>query len=154
MAPTGQSSRSGGGNDAPGLVADAESCHRRLSRADAPLVVTLDETPREWLADCEAAVRPSFVATYPHPDCVRTVADPGNLPAVAAAVHDFLRAAPDAATPEVCVDTLDPVCEYAGRRRAERWLAVVAGRVAAAGGTLHCHDRGTDLPHDGVFFER
>lgn len=134
-------------------LADAGSCGRRLARADDALVVTLDDTPREWLADCDATVRPSFVATYPHPDCVRTIADPGSLTTIAAAVEEFLRTTPDAATPAVCVDTLDPVREYASDRATERWLAVVAGRVAAAGGTLHCHDCEDVLSHGEVFFE-
>jgi len=135
------------------LVPANGACERRLARADDALVVTLDATPREWLADRDTAVHPAFVATYPHPDCVRTVADPGSLTAVAAAVDDFLADAPDSATPAVCVDTLDPVREYAGVRATERWLAVVAGRVAAAGGTLHCHDCGDSLSHGDVFFE-
>ena len=129
------------------------SCGRRLARADRALVVTLDDTPREWLADCDASVRPAFVATYPHPDCVRTVADAANLTTIAAAVDDFLADTPESATPAVCVAKLDPLREYAGVRATERWLAVVAGRVAAAGGTLHCHDSEDVLPHSDVFFE-
>jgi len=134
-------------------LADAHSCERRLAQADDTLVVTLDETPREWLTGFDATVRPSFVATYPHPDSVRTVADPGNLTTIAAAVADFLRTTPDAATPAVCVDTLGPIREYASDRATERWLAAVAGRVAAAGGTLHCHDCENTLPHGDLFFE-
>lgn len=140
------------GGDSDPLATDGP-CGRRLARADDALVVTLDATPREWLADCDAAVRPAFVATYPHPDCVRTVADPANVTAVAAAVDDFLADAPESSTPAVCVDTLDPIREYAGVPATERWLAVVAGRVAAAGGTLHCHDCEDALPHGDVFFE-
>jgi len=157
MTSTRERLATGGDGDQPLLLADDgddDACGRRLARADEALVVTLDATPREWLADCDASVRPAFVATYPHPDCVRTVARPDSLPTIAAGVDDFLAATPDGATPAVCVDTLDPVRERAGVRATERWLAVVAGRVAAAGGTLHCHDCRDALPHGDVFFER
>jgi hypothetical protein len=153
MTSTREPLAAGDDSDALALVPENGSCGRRLARADDALVVTLDATPREWLADCDAAVRPAFVATYPHPDCVRTVADPASLPTIAAAVDDFLADTPESATPAVCVDTLDPAREYAGVQATERWLAVVAGRVAAAGGTLHCHDCEDVLPHGDVFFE-
>lgn len=143
----------GGDSDPLALVRDDSACGHGLARADDALVVTLDATPREWLGDCDAAVRPAFVAAYPHPDCVRTVADPANLTAIAAAVDDFLAATPESATPAVCVDTLDPIREYAGVLATERWLAVVAGRVAAAGGTLHCHDCEDVLRNADVFFD-
>lgn len=142
-----------GGDSGPLALVTEDACGRRLARADAALVVTLDAAPREWLADCDAAVRPAFVATYPHPDSVCTVADPASLPTIAVAVDGFLADAPASATPAVCVDTLAPIREYAGVRAAERWLAVVAGRVAAAGGTLHCHDAEDVLPNGDVFFE-
>jgi hypothetical protein len=153
MTSTREPQTTGGDSDALGLVPTDDACGRRLARADDALVVTLDDTPREWLADCEAAVRPAFVAAYPHPDCVRTVADPGSLPVVAAAVDDFLEATPASATPAVCVASLDPLLEYAGIRATERWLAVVASRVAASGGTLHCHDDEDALAHREVFYE-
>jgi hypothetical protein len=142
----------GDDSDPPATVPEDDACSRQLARADDALVVTLETTPREWLADRDAGVRPAFVATYPHPDCVRTVADPGSLTAVASAVDDFLASTPPASTPAVCVDSLAPVREYGGVRETERWLAVVAGRVAAAGGTLHCHDCEGALPHGNVFF--
>jgi hypothetical protein len=135
------------------LVADTDTCRRRLARADDALVVTLDQRPREWLAAHDHAVRPAFVAAYPHPDCVRTVADPGALDAIAVAVDEFLADVPADDTPAVCVAALDTLCEYAGRRRTERWLAAVAGRVRAAGGTLHCHGCDTDLPHADLLFD-
>lgn len=147
-----------GGNSGSGPLAlvadtDTDSCRRWLSQADDALVVTLDQRPREWLAAHDHAVHPAFVAAYPHPDCVRTVADPGALDAIAVAVDEFLADVPADDTPAVCVATLDTLCEYAGRRRTERWLAAVAGRVRAAGGTLHCHDCDADLPHADVLFD-
>jgi hypothetical protein len=153
MTSTQEPLAAGDDSDPLALLTGDSSCGRRLAQADDALVVTLDATPREWLADCDAPVRPAFVATYPHPDCVRTVADPSSLPVVAAAVDEFLADTSDASTPAVCIDTLDPVLEYAGVRATERWLAVVADRVAAAGGTLHCHDCEGALPHGDVFFE-
>lgn len=155
MTSTSQPPGGASGSDPLVLVAEADTdaCRRRLVRADAPLVVTLDDTPREWLAAHDHGVRPAFVAAYPHPDCVRTVADPGALDAVAVAVERFLTGIPDDDTTAVCIAGLDPLCEYAGCHETERWLAAVASRVRVAGGTLHCHGCDADLPHDDVFFD-
>lgn len=155
MTSTGRQPGSASGHDPLALVgeADTDACDRRLARADAPLVVSLDETPREWLAAHDHAIHPAFVAAYPHPDCVRTVADPGALDAVAVAVERFLTDIPDGDTPALCITALDSLCTYAGRRQTARWLAAVAGRVRVAGGTLHCHGRCADFPYDDLFFD-
>lgn len=154
MTSTGPQPGGANGSDPLALVAgtDMRSCHRRLARADDPLAVTLDDTPREWLDARGYVVHPSFVAAYPHPDCIQTVSDPGALDAVAVAVERFLGDTDDD-TPAVCIDSLDALCEYAGGRRTERLLAAIAGRVRVADGTLHCHGHAADLPHADLLFD-
>jgi len=66
---------------------------RAFADADAAFVVALRQSPGGWLDDRPADLPPTrFVATYPHPDCVRTVSDPGDLTGIAIAVSEFLDA--------------------------------------------------------------
>jgi hypothetical protein len=132
---------------------DCEACCGRLAAADAALVVAFDATPREWFAARDA--RPGgvqFVATYPHPDCERVLADPGDLTAFALAVGEFLDALPEDAAPAVCLDDLDAALAYAAPSLVARFLSVVAGRVRAVGGSLHAHaaSKPAALPNETV----
>jgi len=116
------------------------ACCARLADADAAFVVALRQSTGGWLDDRPADLPPTrFVATYPHPDCVRTVSDPGDLTGIAIAVSEFLDALPAEATPAVCLDSLTTLLQYTGPTRVYRFLKVCVGRVRAAGGTLHCH---------------
>lgn len=122
---------------------EQDACCAHLGEADATLVVSFDGTPREWLAARDVcADTPRFVATYPHPECVRVLADPGNLVGFALATAEFLDALPADATPAVCLDGLDAAMAYASAIRVARFLAVVVSRVRAAGGSVHCHSDG------------
>ncbi|MFC3477775.1 DUF7504 family protein [Halobacterium litoreum] len=141
-------SRDTAADDAVPVVDDARAaCTDLLAHGDHALVVALDATPREWLADRgHAAPNPAFVATYPHPDCVRVVSDLREPVAVALAAEEFLASLPDGAAPAVCVDGLDRLAERAGPLRTARFLSVLANRVRAAGGTCHYHG-GADCSH-------
>lgn len=125
---------------------EAPACRDRLASADAALAVVLESSPRAWLATRDSPPGVEFVATYPHPDAVRTVSDPGAVTTLALAVQEWLEGLPDAATPAVCLTDPDTLLEYAGRPLTARFLQVVAARVHAAGGTVHLHDDGDAVP--------
>ncbi|MFB6073124.1 MAG: hypothetical protein ABEJ88_09165 [Halobacterium sp.] len=138
------------------------ACTGLLGGDEPVLVVAVRDTPREWLAARRGwlaagdAPSPQFVATYPHPDCVRVVADPGDLSRLALAAGDALDAFPADAAPAVCVDAVSTLLEYATPVRVGRFLQVLAGRACAAGGTLHCHadaDAVTRLPAASLLFD-
>jgi hypothetical protein len=130
---------------------DADDCRARLAAADASLVVAFARTPREWLAARDAHPGGvSFVATQPHPDCVRVPGDTGDLVGFAVAVSEFLDALPADATPAVCLDGVDAALAATSTPRVARFLSVVAARVRAVGGTVHCHADDAALPHDVV----
>ncbi|WP_232703428.1 DUF7504 family protein [Halobacterium wangiae] len=115
-------------------------CAARLADADAAFVVAIRQSPGGWLDGRSETLPPTrFVATYPHPDCVRTVSDPGDLTGIGIAVSEFLDALPADATPGVCLDSLTTLLQYTGPTRVYRFLQVCVGRVRAADGTFHCH---------------
>ena len=123
-----------------GVENGEHACGSRLADADAVLVVSLRQSPGGWLDARPADLPPArFVATYPHPDCVRTVSNPGDLTGIGIAIAEFLDALPEDATPAVCLDSLTTLLQYTGRTRVNRFLQVCTGRVRAADGTLHCH---------------
>jgi len=132
--------RSDAVRDAAPATEGADTCAYRLARADEALVISLDATPREWLAERgRGGVDPAFVATYPHPACVRVVSDLRNPVDVALAAEAFLGSLPDGAAPAVCVDGLARLAERAGPLPTARFRRVLDNRVRAAGGTLHYH---------------
>ena len=123
-----------------GVENGEHACGARLADADAAFVVALRQSPGGWLDERLDALPPTrFVATYPHPDCVRTVSDPGDLTGIGIAVSEFLDALPADATPAVCLDSLTTLLQYTGPTRVYRFLQVCVGRICAADGTLHCH---------------
>lgn len=140
-----------------GDASESSACTDLLAAGDSALAVSLRDRPDDWLAArADAGLSPRFVATYPHPDCVRVVSDPGDLPTLALAVDDALASPSASETPAVCVDALSPLLAYAGPVRTGRFLAVLAARTRAAGGTLHCHgdaDAVTALPAASLLFD-
>lgn len=139
-----------------GDASEAAACMDLLAAGDDAVAVSLRDRPDDWLAARDADVSPRFVATYPHPDCVRVVSDPGDLSTLALAVDDALDSPSDADAPAVCVDALSSLLAYAGPVHTGRFLSVLAARARAAGGTLHCHgdaDAVTALPAASLLFD-
>lgn len=127
---------------APGFATEREQvCGSLLASADHALAVSVRRPPSEWLDDREAASLPPtrLVAADDHPDCVRTVSNPGDLTGFGIAVSRYLDELPDDATPGVCLDSVTTLLQYVDENRAHRFLQVLVNRVRSADGHVHCH---------------